>query len=121
MLNLSKNKNNLRSATKTFNDGQCSIYKANERVLESSKGLFRFCNESVGLNQFWQGYINNIGVDRSISIPLSNASISVQDVVFIGTDIYTINRIQYHDNAKPHYLTLSLSKARFSYQQPLSL
>lgn len=106
---------NIRNVQKVFNDGICEVYEANERVLLQSQGKFRFAYESVGINHYFQAYNNNISVDTSISIPCNEITLDTQDVVLIDNIWFRIVRIQYHDNMKPNYWTLSLSKANFNY------
>lgn len=117
---LSNNKtyanNNLRDVQKTFNDGVCTIYGAYERELGKCKGKFCFAYESVGVLHFFQAQQNNIQIDKSISIQLNDISVDPQDVVNINGTWYRVIRIQYHDNKKPNYWTLSLSRSEFEYE-----
>lgn len=109
------NQNNLRDVVKVFNDGVCFVYVANEREIQSCKGKFNFAYESIGVNHFYQAYNNNIGIDTQISIPMNNIVVDSQDLVRIEDIWYRIVRIQYHDNKKPKYWTLTLQKDQFSY------
>lgn len=113
------NDSNIRNVQKTFLDGICSIYTATERQLSSLKGSFYFSNESIGYGHYWEAYNNNVSLERAISIPICSLTFDTQDVVVIGTTYYTISRIQFHDDKKPNYWTLSLSKAQFSYEVSL--
>lgn len=118
MLNNNKTytNNNLRDVQKCFNDGVCSLYSTNERVLGTLKGKFYFANESVGIGHFYQAYQNNISIDRAISIPMNSITIDTQDVVKINDVWYKIARIQYKDNKKPRHWVLSLQRSVFSYE-----
>lgn len=109
-------KSNLRDVEKTFNDGVCEVYSANERVLGTLKGKFYFAKESVGIAHFYQAYNNNVLIDCAISIPYNNITINSQDVVLLGGVWYKIARIQYKDNKKPKHWILSLQKENFGYE-----
>lgn len=109
------NKNNFRDVEKTFNNGICEIYSANERMLGTFKGKFNFAIESVGIGHFYQAYNNNISVDTAISVPYQTISIDSQDVVKVWGEWYKIVRVQYKDDKKPRYLTLSLQRSAFAY------
>jgi len=113
------NDSNIRNVQKTFTDGICSIYTATERLITNLKGSFYFSNESIGYGHYWEAYNNNVSLDRAISIPYCNLVFDTQDIVVIGNDKYTISRIQYHDDKRPFYWTLTLSKAQFSYEVSL--
>lgn len=106
---------NLRNVQKTFNDGVCEVFEANERVLGQKLGTFRFAYESVGIAHFYQAYNNNVSIDSSISIPCNDITLNSQDIVLIEGVYFKIARIQYHDNKKPHYWTLSLQRSPFNY------
>lgn len=108
-------KNNLRDVEKTFNDGICFLYQANERTLGRRIGKFYFAYESVGINHFYQSYNNNVAIDKAISIPINNETVNPQDVVKIGCEWYTISRIQYKDDKRPHHYILSLSRSPFKF------
>ena len=118
---LSNNKtytnNNLRDVQKVFNDGVCEIYEANERELGDLKGKFFFTYESVGIAHFYQAYNNNITVDKAISIPTNREALNSQDIVKIESVWYKIVRLQYKDNKKPNYITITLSRSPFSYAE----
>lgn len=110
-------KDNLRVIQKTFNDGVCEIYTTNEREVLLLKGKFFYAQESVGISHYFQAYNNNISVDTSISIPCNNITVDSQDLVKIDSTWYKVVRIQYHDNLRPFYWTLSLQKSQFSYTE----
>ena len=78
---LSNNKtyenNNLRDVQKTFNDGVCDVYEAEERFITKYKGRFQFCNESIGITHFYEAYANKIGIDLIISIPYNLSLIHI--------------------------------------------
>lgn len=114
------NNNNIRDTIKTFNNGVCDVYVAEERTIGQHKGKFNYAYESVGINQYYQAYNNNIGVDMAISVPQNDITIDTQDIVKINDDWYKIVRIQYHDNKRPFYWTLSLQKSQFSYVEVVS-
>ena len=58
---------------------------------------------------------NNVSIDSSISIPCNDITLNSQDIVLIEGVYFKIARIQYHDNKKPHYWTLSLQRSPFNY------
>lgn len=106
----------IRQVQKTFNDGVCTIFEANERTLIRKKGKFFFSNESVGVGHYYEAYNNNISVDRQIGV-LINDIIDTMDIVKIGCDYYRIVRMQYKNNRKPNYWVISLSKCNFSLKE----
>ena len=116
MLNNNKTyeNSNLRDVQITFNDGICTIFKAIERKLIENIGNFDFSNGSVGVGHYFQAYNNNISIDRIIRIPL-NDKIDPQDVAQIGEEFYRIVRIQYKDDKRPKYMSLSLQRSAFQY------
>lgn len=113
--NKTYNKTNLRDIQKSFNDGICYVYQANERQLGDFIGQFHYANESVGINQYWNAQVNNVNIDLAISIPTSIKEITNQDVIKIDDIFYNIRRLQYHDKGRPNYWTISLSRSVFSY------
>lgn len=122
MLNNNKTyeNSNLRDIEKTFNEGVCYVYEANERELTSFKGKFYFAIESVGLNHYFQAQNNNIGIDRMIGVPL-NDLIDTQDIVKIDDVFYRIVRIQYKDYNRPHYISISLQRSPFNFVDNLGV
>lgn len=108
---------NLRDNQKVFTDGLCFLYEAHERNLGNKKGKFYFCDETVGLSHYFEAYNNNIDLDMAISIPYNKVTIDPQDVIKINDTFYYIRRIVYHDNKKPSYWTLYLSRANFEYKE----
>lgn len=105
---------NLKDVRKTFNNGVCDVYQAQERTLTENIGRFNFSIESVGVSQFFEAKLNNVRIDMAIGVPF-NELIDNQCVVNIGTQWYKIVRLQYKDNRKPNWWNISLTRSEFDY------
>ncbi len=116
---LSNNKtfanNNLRDVQKTFNDGICKVYEAEERTLTKYKGFFHFSNETVGLNTFFDNNVRGVQIEKAIGIPI-NPILSKLDILKIDDDFYKIIEIQTKDKKKPHFFKVLLEKDVFDYE-----
>ena len=105
---------NLRDVQKTFNDGICEVLQAHERTITSSKGIYYYSNETVGVKAYFEANINSDVIELAIGIPLVDG-ISPQDIVLINTVYYKIVNIQRKDNKKPNFLKLFLKKDKIRY------
>lgn len=107
---------NLKDVRKTFNQGSCEVYNANERTLVDKIGRFDYSIESVGISQYYQARINGLRIDLGIGVPY-NELIDNQCIVKIKDEWYKIIRLQYKDNRKPNWWLITLQKSEFSYDE----
>lgn len=105
---------NLKDVKKVFNDGICYVYRTQERQLTEMVGRFNFSTETVGITQFWEAKVNNIGIDCSIGIPYVE-TVNNQCIVRIGNQFYKIVKMTYKDDLKPNWWKLALERSVFSY------
>lgn len=107
-------RDNLSTIKKTFNQGLCIIYQAQERRLTKLVGKFEFSIETIGVVQFYQARVNNVGIDKAIGVPF-NALIDNQCIVQIGNIFYKIVRLQYKDDRSPKWWHITLQRSEFNY------
>lgn len=116
---LSNNKtfanNNLRDVQKTFNDGFCVVYEAEERTLIKNKGFFHFSNETVGLNTYFENNVRGTEIEKAIGIPV-NPVLDRLDILKIDDCFYKIVEIQHKDKKKPHFFKVFLKRDVFDYE-----
>ena len=106
---------NLKDVMKVFNAGICYVYEAKERKLTKLIGKYDFSIETVGITQFWEAKVNNVGIDRAIGIPYVEG-ITNQCIVKINDDFYKIVKMTYKDDRKPIWWNIALQRSAFSYE-----
>ena len=83
----------------SFPDGIVEVYGESGRTLGEKKATFRFEEQSVGINRYYQAQtsVSSNRVDRLIKVPHTKDIVDRMDIVLVKTEDdrqYRIRRIQ---------------------------
>lgn len=99
---------------KAFNDGKLDIYTVKNRKLQNHIGTFNFCDETIGIKQFYEFNTLGVQIEKIVSIPFNNLVTNGYAVV-IDEEFYNIELIQVKDTF-PKSLRITLTKTPLGFK-----